>query len=179
MTYSLISLKTNCVTTKRHRLISSQNKLDNLDYTTVSLFTHLGLESVLSSNIHSWQAKIYWAILPEKIQTGGLRIYFSEKPPGNFRYVTLPQKIPEKKSFYPWKFCKFVWHPLEILQSKTKTHGNSALVFLEHPWNFHFFFNQPLWMDGISMFFLPSSRPPEIPCPQPPLFWFFLEVHSL
>ena len=72
MTYSLISLKTNCVTTKRHRLISSQNKLDNLDYTTVSLFTHLGLESVLSSNIHRWQAKIYWAILPEKIQTGGV-----------------------------------------------------------------------------------------------------------
>ena len=40
-----------------------------------------------------------WAI-PEKKQTGGveggLRIYFFEKIPGIFRYLTLPM--------YPWKF---------------------------------------------------------------------------
>ena len=78
-------------------------------------------------------------VIPEKIQTGGVEdILFWD-------LSLYPQKIPEKKSFYPWKFCKFVWHPLEIPKSKTKTHGNSALVFLEHPWNFHMFFLQDPW----------------------------------
>ena len=94
---------------------------------------------------------------------------FLKSPPGNFRFVTLSQEILERKSFfYPWKFCKFVWHSLEIPKSKTKTHGNSALIFLEHPWNFHFFFN---WALEFSHVF--SSRPPEIPCPQPPCLDFF------
>ena len=75
---------------------------------------------------------------------GGWGYTFLKSPPGHFRFVTLPHEILEKKSFYPWKFCKFVWHPLEIPKSKTKTHRNSALVFLEHPWNFHFFFNWPM-----------------------------------
>ena len=72
------------------------------------------------------------------------------------------------------KFCKFVWHPLEIPKSKTKTHGNSVLLFLEHPRNFHFFFNWPLEFPHVF-----SSRPPEIPCPQHPLFGFFLEQPNL
>ena len=94
---------------------------------------------------------------------------FLKSPPGNFRFVTLLQEIPEKKSFYPWRLCKFVWHPSEIPKPKTKTHGNSALGFLEHPWNSHFFFNWPLEFPRVF-----SSRLPEIPCPQPPcldLFW--------
>ena len=94
---------------------------------------------------------------------------FLKSPPGNFRFVTLSQEILERKSFfYPWKFCKFVWHSLEIPKSKTKTHGNSALIFLEHPWNFHFFFNWPLEFPHVF-----SSRPPEIPCPQPSCLDFF------
>ena len=43
---------------------------------------------------------------------GRLRIYFSEKLPGNFRFVTLPQEISEKKSFYPWNsanLCDTPW----------------------------------------------------------------------
>ena len=34
-----------------------------------------------------------------------------------------------EKSFHLWKFWKLVWHPLEILKSKTKTHGNSTRIF--------------------------------------------------
>ena len=96
---------------------------------------------------------------------------FLKSLPRNFRSVTLPQEIPERKNFYPWKFCKFVLcdTPLEIPKSKTKTHGNSALVFLEHPWNFHFFFNWPLEVPHV----FPSRSPPEVPCPQPPCFNFF------
>ena len=45
---------------------------------------------------------------------------------GIFKYVLLPLEILEKTSFHPWKFCKIVWHPLEIPRSKTKTHGNSV-----------------------------------------------------
>ena len=101
---------------------------------------------------------------------GGLGYTFLKSPPGNFTFVTLSQEIPEKKSFYRWKFCKFVWHPLEIPKSKTKTHENSALVFLENPWNFHFFFNWPLEFPHDF-----SSRPPEIPCPQSPV-WIFAGI---
>ena len=38
-------------------------------------------------------------------------IYFSEKNPGIFRFVTLPLEIPEKTSFHPRKFCKIVTLP--------------------------------------------------------------------
>ena len=52
---------------------------------------------------------LQWAI-PEKVQAGGggLRIYFSENPPGIFRFVTLPLEISEKTSFHSWKFCKIM-----------------------------------------------------------------------
>ena len=56
----------------------------------------------------------HWAI-PEKIQTGGLRIYFFEKPPGIFHFL-----------LYPWKF-----------QAKeSSTPGYSTFLFLGHPWKF-------------------------------------------
>ena len=79
-----------------------------------------------------------------KIQIEGLRIYFSENPTGIFRFVIIPIKIPQKTNFHSWKFCKIACHPLEIPRSKTKTHGNSAWVFLGHSWKFHFLFNYPL-----------------------------------
>ena len=101
--------------------------------------------------------------MQKKSKQGGWGYTFLKSLPRNFRFVILPQEILQKKSFYPWKFCKFVWHPLEIPKSKIKTHGNSTIVFLEHPWNFHFLFYWPL--DFPHAF---SSRPPEIPCPQPP-----------
>ena len=58
---------------------------------------------------------------------------FLKRPTGNFRFVTLLLEIPEKIKFYPWKFCKFLWHSLKIPKPKTKTHWNYTLVFLEHP----------------------------------------------
>ena len=73
-----------------------------------------------------------------------MTIYFSEKPPWKFQIFRFTSRNSREKSFYPWKFWKFVWHPLEIPKSKTKTHSNSALVFLECHWNFHFFLNWPL-----------------------------------
>ena len=44
--------------------------------------------------------------LSEKNQTGVEDIL--KNPCGNFRFVTLPLEIPEKRSFHPWKFCKIV-----------------------------------------------------------------------
>ena len=45
--------------------------------------------------------------------------------------------------FHPWKFCRIdVWHTLEILRSKTKTHGNSTSSFWTPQWKFHFFFRE-------------------------------------
>ena len=84
-----------------------------------------------------------------------MRIYFSENPPGIFGYVTSPLEIPEKISFYPWKFCKIVtplgnskvknqdlwkfhmifsWTPLEIPLLFSLTPGISTCSFFNTPW---------------------------------------------
>ena len=66
-----------------------------------------------------------WAI-PEKIQTGGLRIYFSEKSPLEILDLSLyPKKLHRKKTFtpgnsanlcdIPWKFQSQKPRPMEIL----------------------------------------------------------------
>ena len=89
-------------------------------------------------------------IIPEKIQTRGN---------WNFKCVLLHLEILEKTSFHPWKFCKIVWHPVEVARSKTKTHGNSTWVFLEHLWNIHYHTLSPMTL--------------EVPCPQPPCLEFF------
>ena len=88
-----------------------------------------------------------------KKQRRGLRIYFAEIPPGNFKFVTLLLEIPEKKSFHPWKFSKILWHTLEIPRSKNKTHEiphkflleQLSASFLIDPWNFNIFFLQYPW----------------------------------
>ena len=105
-----------------------------------------------------------------KIQMGEFRIYFFQKNLGIFRFVTLPLEIPECSSVHPRKFCKTVWHQLEIPRSKTKTHANSTQVPHEHPWKFHFLFNWPLEFPHSF-----SLKPLEIPWPQHSLFGFFLD----
>ena len=35
-----------------------------------------------------------------------------KKTPRIFRFVTLPVEIPDKMKFHPWKFYKFLLHPL-------------------------------------------------------------------
>ena len=53
---------------------------------------------------------------------------FLHKTSGIFTFVSLLLKIPDKTGFHSWKFCKIVWHQLEIPRLKTKTHGNSTLA---------------------------------------------------
>ena len=84
-----------------------------------------------------WGVGTNWAI-PEKIQMGGVRIYFFENPSGIFYFSTLPLEFSHKTKLNIWIFHKIV---LEIPRSKTKTAGNSILSFLGHPWKFHFVFN--------------------------------------
>ena len=101
--------------------------------------------------------------IPEKNPNrGGSGYTFLKTSTGIFRFVTLPLEIPEKIIFHPSKFCKIVWHPLEIPGSKNETHGNSKWFFLEHPWKFYFFFNRPLEFPHAF-----SSIPLKIQCPQP------------
>ena len=113
------------------------------------------------------QGKCHWAI-PEKSKQGRLGTYFSEKVPGIFRLVTLPSEIPDEIKLHPWKFCKILLHPLDILSSKPNTPGNSTLFFLGHLKKFQFFFNWPLECPHAT-----SSIHFQIPCPQPSLFGFF------
>ena len=131
-------------------------------------------------------------LFQKKIQTGshqGLEDIF-EKTLGFLGLSLYLWKmwIPEKKRVHPRKFCKIVVHSffgLEIsTRPKTKTHGNSIWVFLDHlitptnstsfiinPWNFlmlDHFINIPT--PGICM----SSTPSPLWLPSP-CFWIFLE----
>ena len=87
----------------------------------------------------------------KKSKQKGLRIYFSGKNPGFFRFVTLSLEIPEKASFHQWKFSKIVCFFLNTL-------GN-FISFLIDPLEFRHAL---------------SSIPLEISCPQLSLFIFFL-----
>ena len=79
--------------------------------------------------------------IPQKIQTGGLMIYFYENPPGIFHFFTLAMEIPDKTKLNPSILHKLVLNHLEIPRPKTKSPGNSTLFFINHPWKFHFVFN--------------------------------------
>ena len=72
---------------------------------------------------------IKWAI-PEKNQTGGLKTYFLEKNPGNFRFFTLPLEIPDKAKL-----------PQEIPENCVK-HLESSKVKTQHPWEFYMIFSR-------------------------------------
>ena len=86
---------------------------------------------------------------------GGWEYTSLKKPPGIFRFVTLTIEISNKKGVHPWKFCKILWHLLEVSRSKTKTHGNSRF-FHEHTWenpgistcSFFFFWNNPTYVSS-------------------------------
>ena len=76
---------------------------------------------------------------------------FLKKSPGLFWFVILSLEILEERSFHPWKFCKILWHALEISRPKTKTYVNSTSfswtlletpLFLIRSWNFHMLFLQ-------------------------------------
>ena len=65
-----------------------------------------------------------------------------------FHFTPL-KEIPEKTSFHHWKFCKIVWHPLDL-----DPHRNSAWVFL-----IPFFFNWHPWRNEyIHILFLQLSQ---------------------
>ena len=109
---------------------------------------------------------LQWAI-PEKNRKNPKKwgvedILFWKKKPGIFTFVTLTLEISEKKRFQLQKCFEIMWHPLEIPRSKTKTHGNSAWFFPDHPWKLDFFFNWPPEFSHV-----PYSVLLELPYPQP------------
>ena len=115
---------------------------------------------------------IKWAIA-EKIQKGGIEDILFPKPPRNFSFFTLRLEIPDKTKFNPCIFHKIVLEPLEIPRPKTKTPGNSALLFLGHPWKFHFVFNWPLKIPhAISLIYTWEFHILKLPPPAPCLDFF-------
>ena len=76
----------------------------------------------------------YWAVCLS------LLIALDYYLPGIFRFFTLLLEIPDK-TLHTWKLQKIVLHPSEIIGPKTKTPGNSAQFFLDHPWRFDAVFN--------------------------------------
>ena len=93
----------------------------------------------------------------KKFRQGWLKhSYFFQKIPGIFRFVTLSLEILEKTKLHLRKFHKVVLEPLGIPRPKSKSHGNSTLLFfdqvkialfftwfqefpyaLQYPWKFH------------------------------------------
>ena len=91
----------------------------------------------------------------------------------NFRFVNLPQKIPDKMKLHPWNFwnlCYTLWKFLGLYPLYPRLVEILHDFFIDHPCKF--FFLAP-W---ISTFYL------EIPCsqsPPPHLYVFFSEIaHS-
>ena len=64
---------------------------------------------------------------------GWLRIYLSEKPSGNFRFVTLPLEFPEKKTFTPENTAKLyaLWNSKARNQDPLKFHLSFSSTPLE------------------------------------------------
>ena len=118
-------------------------------------FKKLVIEIILDYSRKNVKQKVLSNYFLSKISTRTL--YF-------FRFVTSLLEIPEKASFHPYKFWKTLWHPLETSRSKSKRHGNSTWVFVEHLWKLLFLFSWPLEFPHVL-----SSITLEIPYPQPPL----------
>ena len=114
------------------KLYSYRSKI--LTFSTFSTFSRINIFHSFDS-YGSFQfcsnssAVTKWAI-PEKIETGELRIYFFETP-GTFHffYFTSGNSRQNKAQ------------PLDIPQNCVRSLGNSTLFFLGHPWKFHFIFN--------------------------------------
>ena len=70
----------------------------------------------------------------------GLRIYFSENPPGNFRFLTLPLEIPEQ-AFTPRNSTKLCDTPWKLQGQKARFTEIPHEFFLEYLWKFRFSFN--------------------------------------
>ena len=112
--------------------------------------------------------------IPNKEEGSWGYIYFSENPPGIFRFVTLYlKKVSRKQAFTPRnsaKLCdttkKFQGQkpgPMEISHDFfLNTPGNSAFFFVD-AWNFHMLTSMPL----------------EIPCPQHAVLIFSGIAHYL
>ena len=87
----------------------------------------LSVSNFLTGVIGCWTViQSYNGLFQKKSKQVGWGYNFLKPPHGIFRFVTLPLKILEKTSFYPWKFCRIVWYLLEIPTSKIKTRGNST-----------------------------------------------------
>ena len=104
---------------------------------------------------------------------GGWGYTFLKKKPGIFTFVTLTLENSEKKRFQLQKCFKIMWHPLEIPRSKTKTHGNSAWFFPDHPWKLDFFFNWPPEFSHVPYSVLLELPYPQLPTPPPPIWILF------
>ena len=99
--------------------------------------------------------------IPKKNQTGGIEDIFFWNTPGNVRFMNLPSEVLTKTSFHLWKFCKIVWHPLEISSSNQKPRPmeipHPASVFLEYLGKFVFFFNWHLDLPHAIYFNTPGN----------------------
>ena len=140
-----------------------------------SIYATINKVSLARSLPHSrqWSKKNINGLFQKKSKQGeqGVEdILFWKALPEILDLWLYPKKFQRKKAFTPGNSANLCDTPLEIPKWKTKTHGNSALVFLEHPWSLLFFFLDP-WN-----FYVFSSRPWKFHVLNfPPLFGFFLE----
>ena len=140
-----------------------------------SIYATINKVSLARSLPHSrqWPKKNINGLFQKKSKQGeqGVEdILFWKALPEILDLWLYPKKFQRKKAFTPGNSANLCDTPLEIPKWKTKTHGNSALVFLEHPWSLLFFFLDP-WN-----FYVFSSRPWIFHVLNfPPLFGFFLE----
>ena len=121
-------------------------------------FWESALKDQFKSVVFEW-------VIPEKKQTGGLRILFWKKPLEFLLFFSVPLEIPGKIKLHYWKFGKIMYIPRKLKAKNSRTleisHefvlvslGNSTL-FLINPWKFCILFLVYSWKFSIS-----SPSPP-------------------
>ena len=110
----------------------------------------------------------YWAISGNFQRRGGLMIYIHFwKNPWILYICYFPLR---KQAFTLGNSTNFYYSPWKLQDQKSKTNGKSTLLFLDHPWKIHFFFN---WFWDFCLLF---SIPFEFPYPQLRLYFFWNRV---
>ena len=106
---------------------------------------------------HQWskfQLKLTTSGYSRKNPNRGVKSIPFYPPLGIFKFVTLPQEIPEKTGFHPWAFHYFFLHTRRNSTSFLIDAWNFYMFFLHYPWKFHvlnprhylnFFQQSPFW----------------------------------
>ena len=114
-----------------HRAIPEKNS-NKAIIKTYPLLSHWAIPEKNSNRaiIKTYPLLSHWAI-PIRIQTGKVEDILFRTLPWNFYICHFTLWNFRQNKLSSLEILQCVWHPLEIPQSKTKTHGNSTILLFK------------------------------------------------